>query len=419
MPAMKIFRLVLIFATALASCSRSAITLPPENPDTNLDNTIPISDSMLTAMEGIYRLAGGNAGLGDEFVCKVSKKKVSFFSNKSGIFIILDFRLKPGDSSIRFSGYWRYSESKTQGLISLTIGSSQGASDLLIKGTATNLSLQGSFSDGSGSNPQPVSIQFGRAFSQYTQTHEFIVFGHHGVQTTADPPYAENSLNGILNDEGYGINGMEFDVHLTKDHIPICAHDASINIRVTEKGPLFGDYIQYSFAFLDSFVRLEDGQKIPSVEQVLNAFIDSTSMKEMWLDVKGDPDIFKYLEPVVKNAYARAAAKNRNVIIIADLPSQKVIDEFNQQPSYGASLPTMCELSLQDAINNHCQYFGPRYTLGLLQDDVTKAHSMGIRVYDWTLNSQDLIISYLQNGKFDGFITDYPAYVNFYYYTLY
>lgn len=246
-----------------------------------------------------------------------------------------------------------------------------------------------------------------------------MIFAHHGVQTVSDPPYIENTINGVLHDEDYGTNGLEFDVHLTKDHVPICVHDPGINIRVEEKGPLYGNYIQYTFEFLENYLALKDGQKIPSVEQVLTAFIDSTNMKEMWLDVKGDPDIFKYLEPVVKNAYAYAATKHRDVKIIADLPSQKVIDEFNQQPSYGASLPSMCELSLQDAIDNHCQYFGPRFSLGLLLDDVQKAHSMGIRVYSWTLNSQNLILSYLQEGKFDGFISDYPAYVNYYYYTLF
>jgi glycerophosphoryl diester phosphodiesterase len=389
------------------------------NPDTNLDSTVALADSVLRPLEAIYQANGGVTALGDQFVCKVSKKKVSFFSNKEGIFIILTPGFKPSDSSIRFSGFWRYSESTTQGLISLTIPRSQGASDLLNNGIVTNLSLQGTFSDAAGHNSHPISIQFGKPFSAYAQSHPFMIFGHHGVQTTADPPYEENSLNGVLNDEGYGINGIELDVHLTKDHVPICAHDASITIRVTEKGPLLGDYIQYSFAFLESYVRLSDGQQIPSVEQAINAFIDSTSMQELWLDVKGDPDIFKYLEPVVKNGYARAATKGRQVKIIADLPSQKVIDEFNQQPSYGASLPSMCELSLQDVIDNHCQYFGPRYTAGLLLDDVAKAHSMGIRVYDWTLNSKDLILDYLQNGKFDGFITDYPSYVVYYYYTLF
>ncbi|HEX4851900.1 MAG TPA: glycerophosphodiester phosphodiesterase family protein, partial [Puia sp.] len=202
------------------------------------------------------------------------------------------------------------------------------------------------------------------------------------------------------------------------DHIPICAHDADISTRVTEKGPITGDYTQYSFAFLDSFVRLSDGEKVPSVEQVLNAFIDSTSLKYMWLDVKGDPGIFEYLEPIVRKAYSRASKANRQVIIFADLTSTQVIAEFKAWPSY-SSLPTICETSLDDVIQNHCQYWGPRYSLGLLTDDVAKAHSLGIKVLSWTLNDESLIQDYLSHGNFDGFITDYPSYVVYNFYTMF
>jgi glycerophosphoryl diester phosphodiesterase len=400
------------------SCSKNQITVPPTNPGTNLVNTVYISDTVMKNMEGIYSLTAGDGGLGNEFVCKVSKFKVSFFSNNSGIFIILDYGFNRVDSSIQFAGFWRYSETASQGLINFSVPKSAGASDLLLAGIIDHLQLTGNFADQNGGSARPVTIAFKRPFSPYVLSHEFAIFAHHGVQTTANPPYSQNSLKGALHDEEYGVLGLEFDVRLTKDNIPICMHDASFDIRLTQKGPLYGDYSQYTFAFLEAYVRLPDGEQIPSVETVLDAFIDSTTMKYFWLDIKGDPDVFKYLEPVVRNAYARAAASHRNVVLIADLPSDDVIAEYKKQPSYGADLPCMCELSLQDAIDNKCQYFGPRFSLGLLTDDVAKAHSLGIKVYSWTLNDKTIILNYLQNGQFDGFISDYPAYVVYDYYAL-
>jgi glycerophosphoryl diester phosphodiesterase len=288
---------------------------------------------------------------------------------------------------------------------------------LLKSGIIRLLTISGNFS-GSNNSPQPITIKFKKAFSPYVINHEFMIFAHHGVQTTANPPYTENSLNGAIHDQDYGVNGLEYDVHLTRDHIPICAHDASIDLRVTEKGPLSGEYIQYDFAFLDSSVRLSDGEKITSVEQVLNVFIDSTTLKYMWLDIKGDPDIFKYLEPLVRSAYEKAAKVNRKIVIITDLTSDEVIAEYESWPSYN-SLPTMSELSLDNAILHNCKYWGPRYSLGLLLDEVDKAHSLGIKVLSWTLNDKNLISDYLINGKFDGFISDYPAYVVYDFYTLF
>ena len=407
----------LIFSVlALTGCSKSGIDSTPGNIYASLDSTSTISDSLIKKMEGIYTLSSGSDALGSQFVCKTSKTAVSFFSNKGGIYIILHYGLVASDSSIQFAGFWRYSESSTQGPIHFCIPSASGARDFITKGIARSLVLQGNLTSPSGPGPN-ISLQYNRPFSTYAQVNPFLIFAHHGVQTTDDPPYTENSLWGVIHDQDYGVNGLEFDVHLTADSVPICVHDEDIEPRVTEKGPVSGDYNQYTFSFLDSFVRLTDGEKIPSVKQVLDAFVDSTTLTYFWLDIKGDPNIFEYLEPVVREAYDRATRTGRQVVIFADLTTEAVIREFKAWPSY-ADLPTLCEVSLDDAIQNRCAYWGPRYSLGLLTDQVEKAHSQGLKVFSWTLNDKALIDDYLANGKFDGFITDYPAYVVYDYYTM-
>ncbi|HEV9038517.1 MAG TPA: glycerophosphodiester phosphodiesterase family protein, partial [Puia sp.] len=228
----------------------------------------------------------------------------------------------------------------------------------------------------------------------------------------------ENSLSGVLNDEAYGVNGLEYDVQLTKDHVPITMHDGNIDINLTQKSPLSGSWDQYTFAFLEGYIRLLNGEKIPSLDQCLTAFIDSTNMKYFWMDIKGDDSIFQALMPVIQKAEAHAKAVGRDVVIYADIPSTDVIAEFQSYPPYrAAGLKTMCELELQDVMDNGSTYWGPRYSRGLLLDDVEKAHAQGIKVISWTLNDKDLIANYLQNGKFDGFISDYPAYVVYDFYT--
>ena len=407
----------LLLLVTLFSCSKNQITRPPDNPGTNLINTLVLTDTIMSKMEGIYILTQGNSDLGTQFVCKASKYRLSFFSNQSGIFMILDYGLNPVDSSIQFSGFWRYSQTPTQGLINMSISTAGGSVDFLRTGSTLNLTVQGNFGD-QNSTTKTMTLQFSRPFTQFAIQHEFQIYAHHGVQTTANPPYAENSILGVLHDQDYGVNGLEFDIQLTSDHVPICMHDDNINIRLTEKGPLSGDYSQYSFAFLEQYIRLVDGEQIPSLAHALQVFIDSTSLKNFWMDIKGDPNIFQYLEPIVRDAYAHAAAKNRNVVIFADMPSESVISEFQAWPAY-ADLPTMCETSLQDVIDTKSEYWGPRYSQGLLLDQVAQAHSMGIKVISWTLNDKDLILNYLQNGQFDGFISDYPAYVVYDYYTLF
>jgi glycerophosphoryl diester phosphodiesterase len=417
--------IVIVFLFGLNSCSKNEVTLPPYNPELNLDGTLPVSNSIMKKMEGIYSLSDGSGNLGEEFVCKVSRRKVSFFSNQSGIFIILRYGLNPVDSSIQFAGFWRYSENTTQGNLGFSISRDSGGYELLANGIADSIRLQGLFVD-EDLYAKSLTISFKKHFSQFIidkesdndVNNDFAVFAHHGVQTTSNPPYAENSINGVLNDEDYGVSGIEFDVRMTKDHVPICIHDPSINTRLTLKGPLSGDYDQYNFSVLQDYIRLRDGQKIPSVEEVINTFLESTTMKFLWLDIKGNPDIFKYLEPIVRAGYAKAATLNRNVVIFADLPTETVIDQYQAWPAYH-DLPTMCELTLQDVIDNQCKYWGPRYSEGLLLEDVNRAHSLGIRVYSWTLNDKNIIRNYLENGQFDGMISDYPSYIIYDYYTMF
>lgn len=395
----------------LVSCTKNEITPPPAF---SLGDALFVSDTSMKKMEAIYTLNSGNSSLGTQFVCKTSRFRVSFFSNSSGIFMILKYGLDPADSSIKFSGFWRYSQSATQGLVNFRIPKAE-AVVFLKTGDISSLALTGSIGTGPDDS---LSLKFSRHFSTYAIENPFQIYAHHGVQTTADPPYPENSLSGVLNDEAYGVNGLEYDIQLTKDHVPITMHDGNIDIDLTQKSPLSGDWTEYTFSFLEDYIHLPNGEKIPSLDQCLTAFIDSTNMKYFWMDVKGDDSIFQALMPVVQKAEAHAKAVGRDVVIYADMPTKDVIAEFQSFPPYrAAGLKTMCELELQDVIDNGSAYWGPRYTRGLLPDDVEKAHAQGIKVISWTLNDKELISSYLQHGQFDGFISDYPAYVVYDFYT--
>ena len=318
------------------------------------------------------QLTSGSTALGTNFVCKVSKDRVSFFGNsKDGIFMILQYGLNT-DGSIKFAGFWRYTQVATQGLVDFTVPKSE-ADIFLNTGDITALSLSGNVYNSKG-NSAPLTIQFSKYFSSNAVNTPFEIYSHHGVQTVSNPPFAENSLGGVLNDEDYGVNGLEFDVQLTRDNVPIMMHDGNIDIRLTQKSPLSGSWDQYSFNFLEQYIKLIDGQLIPSLEQCLAAFVDSTTMTYFWIDVKGDVGIFQALMPVIKNAQAHAQAVGRHVEIFADIPSQSVIDEFQSFPDYRAdtSLKIMCELQLQDVIDNGGTRWGPRYSRGLLLSDVAQ-----------------------------------------------
>jgi len=175
-----------------------------------------------------------------------------------------------------------------------------------------------------------------------------------------------------------------------------------------QKAGILANLDEVTWDLLKSSVLLTDGQRIPSLEQALTLAVDSTSLRYVWLDIKGNPFVFKFLEPIVRRAMSRAAAKGRKITFISDIPTKEVLAEYYKQPSY-ADLPLMYELGLETAIHLGCKYWGPRWTEGTLVEQVKQAHNVGIKVYAWTINSERYIETYL-NAGFDGMITDYPAY---------
>lgn len=404
-----LFHIVLLFV--LASCKRVTVVLPPAYDHSSLAGTSALPADTMKKMEGIYRLIAGDNRLGEKFVCKVSRSQVSFFSDKEGIYIILQHGFQAADRSIRFPGFWRSSEKKEQGTISFSMSATDGAEGLL-SGAVNKLVLQGSL-DGT-----PLSLSFERPFTTTALNKNFIIIAHRGVQTDSDPPFAENSLNAVMNAEQYGVNGIEIDVRMTKDHIPICVHDEKINARTMRTGSLSGKWEEFFFKEINDQVRLVDGQQLPSVEQVLNTFIDSTQLTYLWLDIKDSKDIFRYLEPLVRNAYAKAAAQNRQVVLIAGIPSDEVAAALRARPTY-TGLPVLFEQDIDLVIQNRGQYYGPRYSEGLHLEEAAIAHSKGIRMICWTLNKEKFIRKYLQQGQFDGFVTDNPSYVLYNLYTLF
>jgi glycerophosphoryl diester phosphodiesterase len=403
----------LLIGILFFSCSKNQITYQPEISIGNVDG---LADSAMKKMEAIYTLSSGSPALGTSFVCKKSKYRISFFGN-DGIFMILKYGLNPDDSSLKFSGFWRVSQNANQGLVDLSVPKEQALA-FLKTGDISTLSLSGTVYNSEG-HGEALSLAFSRHFSANAVNTSFEIYSHHGVQTVANPPFAENSLLGVLNDEDYGVNGLEFDVQMTRDNVPIMMHDGNINTRLTMKSPISGDWTQYTYQFLEDYLTLVDGQKIASLENCLKYFIDSTTMTYFWLDIKGDEGIFQALEPIILNAQEHAKAVGRNIVVFADMPSNEVIDQFQSYPPYQANpeLKTMCELTLQDVLNNGSTRWGPRYSRGLMLDDVAAAHSHGIKVIRWTLNDKGLIQNYLANGQFDGFITDYPCYVVYDFYT--
>ncbi len=87
-----------------------------------------------------------------------------------------------------------------------------------------------------------------------------LIFGHRGYPAR----FPENSLAGFAFALEQGIDGLEFDVHLTKDNVPVVIHDERID-RTTDG---FGRVVDYTYDELREF-HLENGEGIPTLAEFL------------------------------------------------------------------------------------------------------------------------------------------------------
>ncbi len=90
--------------------------------------------------------------------------------------------------------------------------------------------------------------------------NQTLIFGHRGFPEK----FPENSLSGFEYALTHQIDGLEFDVHLTKDQIPVIIHDETID-RVSDG---HGFIKEMTFNQLRRF-HLKNGEPIPTLNGLL------------------------------------------------------------------------------------------------------------------------------------------------------
>lgn len=412
----------LIFAFLLLSCYDNPldVTVPTFSEGGFIDQTKPLSQSVKAKIEGVYNVKSGSDRFGDKVVIKIAGDRMSVFMGKNaGYFILKSGSL---DSVLFFEGYWRFQTGTETGLARLYIGRDEGGKFLFGDTTSSSvIKLQGNFGDGNSAPTTPVLFEYARPLSPQAVAKKFWAIAHHGFMTSDNMPASENSVEVIRILERYGANAAELDVRLSKDRIPFLYHDNTLNPRLVQRSPLVGSTEEYTMAELKTFVRLLHGEQIPTVEEVLLTVLKETNLKLVWLDLKTtDVEMIKEIVPIQKRVLAMAdsmvmVGARDSLEIVIGLPTDSHVAEFLALPNY-QTIPALCELELSDVRNTGAIIWGPRWTRGLLLDEVTQMHNEGRRVFSWTVSVTGYIQSYLREGQFDGMISDYPSLVNYYRY---
>lgn len=405
---MKLNQIIFIIGLFLLSaCTKDTISTGVSLDQTILNNTQPIPSQYKPLMEGVFTLSSGNAKLGNSFVGVWKRNNFCFFSNRNGTYIYFEAGFNPTDSSIILSGVWRSALLEEEPEKVKAIISKEELSKIL-NASNNSYTISCNIIQNNG-NEIPFTLLWLRPFSNKVKNSDFHILAHRGGGRNADNnPYSENSLKMFMYAEKMGANGLEIDIQLTKDNVPVIYHDPDINIRLTQKSPLVGAISDYNYTFLKNNIKLLDGQEIPTLEESLNIIIDSTDIKSIWLDVKVGGAVFQKMKPIIMNSIARARAKNRKIQIFFGIPNDEVKQAVLALPNF-TDIPTLCELSIEEAKSLNSKAYAPRWTLGTLLEEMAQAKAAGILAFTWTLDGQSAIKEYLNKGAFDGILTNYPS----------
>jgi glycerophosphoryl diester phosphodiesterase len=256
--------------------------------------------------------------------------------------------------------------------------------------------------------PLTLWIIFFLFLPRYTLAQQ--VIAHRGAPKAAP----ENTLSAFKKAIELGADILELDVHQTKDSQLVVIHDATVDRTTNGKGRI-ADYTVAELRRLDAgswFAPAFTGEKIPLLEEVLDATPDSISLL---IEIKHGSETYPGIEKRVvqltreNNATGRVIVKSfddevlqlvrrlapeipRLRIIVLQIPLLNIIIERG--------------ISVGEILDYDVQYLQLHW-FGISKSFVGQAHSKGYKVFAWDVHDEKRMREMIEKGV-DGIETDYP-----------
>lgn len=212
--------------------------------------------------------------------------------------------------------------------------------------------------------------------------------GHRGAKGYA----AENTLTAFKIALDLGVDGIELDIHLCKDTIPMVIHDATIDRTTTEKG------------FTKEFSSLALKKLgIPTLVDVLD-LIDKKCFVN--IEIKDSNATTFVLEILQKYIFEKHWNINNFQISCFDWSVLESCSRANEHIKLGV----LCEDNLKEALSFakkiNAYSINPYFKL-LTIENVEELHRNGFKIFPWTVNSEE-DLTFVKSLQVDGIISDFP-----------
>jgi len=154
-------------------------------------------------------------------------------------------------------------------------------------------------------------------------TVKTLVFGHRGYPAK----FPENSLAGFAYALDHGVEGLEFDVHLTKDQVPVIMHDERLDRTSDGTGYIH----EYTLAELRQ-VHLAENEPIPTLTEFLT--LVGTHDVQLNLEFKTDKIQYPNIEKIVMGMVHATPLKHPVIYSSFHLPTLKTCQKLAPNEAY-------------------------------------------------------------------------------------
>jgi glycerophosphoryl diester phosphodiesterase len=162
-------------------------------------------------------------------------------------------------------------------------------------------------------------------------SEEVAIIGHRGARNL----WPENSLDGFQRTRALAIEGVEFDVHPSRDGVLVVIHDPTLE-RTTEGQGRVADRTAAELAATK--LRDAGGAGIPTLDEVLDVFAGSTI--ELHIEIKTDADGRRYpgLEQRLVDVIAQRKLQDTAILTCFAPKALEIVREIAPWPCVLASV---------------------------------------------------------------------------------
>lgn len=229
-------------------------------------------------------------------------------------------------------------------------------------------------------------------------------FAHRGFKSR----YPENTMLAFKKAYEEGIDGIEFDVHLTKDNEIVIMHDEN-TLRTTGKDAYIKDLTFEELRELNAAYYYEGlDEKVPSLREYFEFIKD----KKIITNIELKNSIFRYENIEEKVCNLIDEFEIEDYIIISSFNHQSILKVKEIKPSLKCALLT--ESVLIEPWNyvskEGIEYFHPMVQT-VSKEDVKKCQDNNVKVNVW-FGKEAFDFKEAKDLGVDGLITDYPDLIN-------